>query len=79
MIVDLIGCGKDVVNRSTFQGVSTGDVVKPMAILEAAFAATLGNVQRNGLGRAEPLASGVTIKTVELFGDRERLSDVIDR
>jgi len=72
IIVECVGCRQHVLDRSTFECRTAGNIEKATTIFEAAFAVAFCDVQWDLLRSTEPLIASVAMSAVEILGDGER-------
>ena len=58
LLIDAIGRGQHILDRSTFQCGSSCDVEEAIAVSQASFSVALGNVERDRLGGCETIGRG---------------------
>jgi hypothetical protein len=63
--IDRLERNEYIVNSSVFQSRTSCEVKKPILVFQALLPITLGKIERNRLGRSQPLISSVAFRTTK--------------
>ncbi len=66
-------------NRSVLEGRTTSNIQKPRPIFQTSLSITLSKVERNRLGRSQPLITSMAMKSLQRPCTIKGIGDVFDR